>query len=440
MLRALATIGESTSILAHEIKNPITAVNLALKAVADRLGEDQQEVLGDLVQRRFTVRCPLGGTSRNQQEMKPGSIRLPAASVATLLAAALLACEGGPSSASRPITREREWLPVGRPLVSGRSSAERFGFNQHPSTSTAPALTWTTPPGWRELPPSSMRVADFLVAGDERTECYLTVFSGDGGGLLANVNRWRGQMSLPAVDAEALATAPRAPLLGAEGIVVDLQGVWVGMGGDEALENYRLVGVLSIDGPQSRFLKMTGPAEVLASEVDAFLSLAASFREDGPRDGLSGSSADPDRSTSGLTWTAPASWRLAAERPMREVTFLLGENGEGECYVTVLAGTGGGALANVNRWRGQMGQRDLSSSAFGALLRIPMLGTEGVVLEVDGTYRGMGDELVERASLLGAVCELPGRAVFVKLIAPKALARAARDDFLSFCASLGQGE
>ncbi len=51
MLRALATIGESASILAHEIKNPITAVNLALKAVAERLGEDHQEVLADLVQR-----------------------------------------------------------------------------------------------------------------------------------------------------------------------------------------------------------------------------------------------------------------------------------------------------------------------------------------------------------------------------------------------------
>ncbi len=51
MLRALAAIGESASILAHEIKNPITAVNLALKAVAERLGEDQQEVLADLVQR-----------------------------------------------------------------------------------------------------------------------------------------------------------------------------------------------------------------------------------------------------------------------------------------------------------------------------------------------------------------------------------------------------
>jgi PAS domain S-box-containing protein len=51
MLRALATIGESAAVLAHEIKNPITAVNLALRAVADQLGEDHKEVLEDLVLR-----------------------------------------------------------------------------------------------------------------------------------------------------------------------------------------------------------------------------------------------------------------------------------------------------------------------------------------------------------------------------------------------------
>jgi two-component system sensor kinase FixL len=51
MLRALAAIGEQAAVLAHEIKNPITAVNLALRAVADQIGEDQQVILEDLVSR-----------------------------------------------------------------------------------------------------------------------------------------------------------------------------------------------------------------------------------------------------------------------------------------------------------------------------------------------------------------------------------------------------
>ena len=50
-MRAFAEIGESASLLAHEIKNPITAVNTALRAVAKQLGEEDQVILGDLVER-----------------------------------------------------------------------------------------------------------------------------------------------------------------------------------------------------------------------------------------------------------------------------------------------------------------------------------------------------------------------------------------------------
>lgn len=48
MLKSLAAIGESASILAHEIKNPITGIHLAIRAVADRLGESDREILRGL--------------------------------------------------------------------------------------------------------------------------------------------------------------------------------------------------------------------------------------------------------------------------------------------------------------------------------------------------------------------------------------------------------
>jgi signal transduction histidine kinase len=49
--KALEEIAGSASALAHEIKNPITAVNLALQAVARSLGEDETFVLRNLVER-----------------------------------------------------------------------------------------------------------------------------------------------------------------------------------------------------------------------------------------------------------------------------------------------------------------------------------------------------------------------------------------------------
>ncbi|MFT4538392.1 MAG: two-component system sensor histidine kinase/response regulator [Planctomycetota bacterium] len=49
--RALAEIGQSAAMLAHEMKTPVTAVNLALRAVADKLGQDDRVILDDLVVR-----------------------------------------------------------------------------------------------------------------------------------------------------------------------------------------------------------------------------------------------------------------------------------------------------------------------------------------------------------------------------------------------------
>lgn len=48
MLRSLARIGESAAALAHEIRSPITAVNLALQVVADKLDSDAKVVIEDL--------------------------------------------------------------------------------------------------------------------------------------------------------------------------------------------------------------------------------------------------------------------------------------------------------------------------------------------------------------------------------------------------------
>ena len=356
-----------------------------------------------------------------------------------LLALGVLGCAGEGGGHVR-VTKQRTWHPVGRGESWGLSAHERFGFERRDDRS-AGGITWSTPGGWVELPSTSMRAANFLVAGDERSECYLTVLDGDGGGLLANVNRWRGQMSLPPIDADELARLPRSPLFASPALRVDFEGTWTGMGGGQEREGHRLVGLLAVDGGRARFLKMTGPAEVLEHELDAFLALAASFREGrSPVD----PHADPHAGLGGLpssvlSWTAPEGWRRAPDRPMREVTFSLGEEDGAECYVTLLGGNGGGAFANVNRWRNQMGRVDLAADEFAGLQRIEMLGGEGVIVEVEGTYRGMGTELVERAVLLGAVCELADQAVFVKLVGREAVVRAAREDFLAFCRSLERG-
>jgi PAS domain S-box-containing protein len=87
---ALAAIGESASLLAHEIKNPLTAVNLALRAVADKLGEDHRKVLEDLASRlqkvERTMRRTLSFTKPLELSREPCDVAALAGEVRALLA------------------------------------------------------------------------------------------------------------------------------------------------------------------------------------------------------------------------------------------------------------------------------------------------------------------------------------------------------------------
>ncbi|MBM3990216.1 MAG: PAS domain S-box protein [Planctomycetes bacterium] len=86
MLRALATIGENAAMLAHEIKNPITAVNLALRAVSKQLGEDDRAVLEDLVARMQRLEALM---RRTLSFTKPLDLRLARVDVRELVDAAV---------------------------------------------------------------------------------------------------------------------------------------------------------------------------------------------------------------------------------------------------------------------------------------------------------------------------------------------------------------
>ena len=55
-------------------------------------------------------------------------------------------------------------LPPGHPDISSAPAASLPAA----SASALPQLTWKTPEGWTEVPPSEMRVASFKVTGAER--------------------------------------------------------------------------------------------------------------------------------------------------------------------------------------------------------------------------------------------------------------------------------
>lgn len=396
--------------------------------------------------------------------------RSPGARVRLACSALALGSLAGCGSASEdgPVRAAHVYEPVGRTLDWNASAAVRFGF-EHAAPSAAPSangaasaaassgdksggVSWMLPAGWSELEPTALRLVNLRVAGDEHAECYLTTLHGAGGGLSANVNRWRSQMGQPALGEAELAALPRQEWLGRQAVRIAIDGTFGGMSGENAAENWRLEGLLLVDASKSWFLKFTGPRERVLAEHERFLQLAASMQPGAEGAGAPNASAGaPNASAappkapepparpanepaapSDYRWTVPAGWRVGPAKAMREVTLLAGASGEVECYVSSLAGEGGGLKSNLDRWRAQLGQPPLTEGELAALPRVAMLGAQALTIEIEraaGTSEGP-------EKLLGAVCILPRQSVFVKLGGPRAAVDAQRAAFLEFCRSL----
>lgn len=153
--------------------------------------------------------------------------------------------------------------------------------------SAAPAgasgnLDFKLPAGWTpQAPSSSMRMAQAAIPGRAGAG-ELAVFHfgpGEGGGVEANIERWLGQMEIPA------GVTPKRENFSANGLaitVIDVSGTLLpstmGMGPTEARPGSRLLGAV-VEGPGGPwFFKATGPEETLAGARDAFVEMMRGAR------------------------------------------------------------------------------------------------------------------------------------------------------------------
>jgi hypothetical protein len=132
-------------------------------------------------------------------------------------------------------------------------------------------LAYDIPAGWQPqpVPPGSMRLAAFKVtAGDQSAELTIIMLPGEAGGLLANVNRWRDQLGLPATTAAQL--PKEATMLDSKAGPVAV----VDLGGPKG----RTLGGTLLLGGRSWFIKLTGPTDVVAGQKAAFETFVKSLR------------------------------------------------------------------------------------------------------------------------------------------------------------------
>ena len=196
---------------------------------------------------------------------------------------------------------------------------------------------WSTPEGWRREPGDGVRFATLHISDDHENPVDVTVMpvsrvGNEAETILANVNRWRGQVGLTPIEADQITQqTERVTLDGAVATLVDLAGE-------------------SSGGSQPPFASQAGGATAPAI----------------PDTTDRGSIAPPNlsRSTTAgpLAFDVPQGWRTDAGSSISLAAFKIDDGGQQAAVtITRLAGDGGGLLANVNRWCGQIGLAPLST-------------------------------------------------------------------------------
>lgn len=131
-----------------------------------------------------------------------------------------------------------------------------------------------------------------------------------------------------------------------------------------------------------------------------------------------------------LGWTLPKGWVQEQGGAMRYASFKVPVKGTVDASVVVLPGPAGGELANVNRWRGQIGLAPLDEGGLAAARRT--VTTKAGPLNVyDFSSGGASGK-----RLIAGLTALEGNTWFVKLTGEAGAVGAARDDFMKLLGSL----
>jgi hypothetical protein len=139
---------------------------------------------------------------------------------------------------------------------------------------------WSKPESWKEQPLSEMRLGSFKVEGPNADSADVSViaFPGEAGGLISNINRWRGQLQLSPLSEEQLPEViQKTEVDNVPTDLVDFQTP------ENAPKPSRILGAVLQAGDRTWFVKMTGPPQLIESQRQIFLDFVKSFRFTSPK-------------------------------------------------------------------------------------------------------------------------------------------------------------
>jgi hypothetical protein len=111
-----------------------------------------------------------------------------------------------------------------------------------------------------------MRHVTYDVA--DGVQCYITFLPGTVGGVLANMNRWLGEVAESHIDQAAADALPRLQILGKPSHYLSRSGASKGV----------LVTYTPLDG-ETMFVKLTGPKDLVMTQRKQFEAFCRSLRQ-----------------------------------------------------------------------------------------------------------------------------------------------------------------
>lgn len=298
--------------------------------------------------------------------------------------------------------------PAPKPPPEPESTAER-------APRARPQLRYALPAGWQEGGGSAMSLVNFVIkTKDGEATVNITPLAGMMGREAAIVNMWRAQVGQPALSAAEVAAAfVPVEIAGGSGQLFEVLGT-------REKEPLRIVTAFAHRGDDSWFYKLQGHETVVAAQKPAFIEFLKSVRiEDDPE---AAKSAQP-----APKWTVPAGWEPLAAGQMQRAKFAVPAQGEAkaEVSVSVFPSDTGGTLANVNRWRRQLGLGDTDQA-----------GLKDFVTPLGGSPAAQLVDLAhENRRMLGAIVPRDGQWWFYKMLGDAPAVNAAREAFVGFAQS-----
>ena len=303
-----------------------------------------------------------------------------------------------------------------------------------PAEVSGPQLKYQVPEGWREKPPSEMRAASFTALGPSGQSADVSVIPLPIAGRdLELVNMWRSQVQLPATTApDAVKQAEPVPIGAEQGRLFDFASEQPMIG----KSRQRMMVAMLTRGTMSWFFKISGEDAFVASQKEHFLQFlkSVSFAEGAPAQMAAAPAAQSGNGNADSIWTLPPGWQSTPPSQFLLAQFLIpGANGaKAEVNVAEMGGEGGGLLANVNRWRKQLGLGEIGENDLPQIeqsLEVPV----GKATLVD--FAGVDAKTGAPTRLVAVIVAQNGQTWFYKLMGDGKVIAQQKDTFTKFIQS-----